>query len=138
MANGSPQGRDLRICGCWKLQESCALGRSQPVLIGTLAIYGVKGFWRRSVMSDDSIIFKYQIDTSVEPHFIDHLCDDGPYKGVLKGIYKFEDKRMIQCFANTIGDDRPTEFTGAKDSVWNLSVWSRVTEIPERNDGVQV
>ena len=55
-------------------------------------------------------IFKIDINKSTSPHTIDFILS-GPVRsgGIMEGIYKFENERLVLCFAQHY-QERPKEF----------------------------
>jgi uncharacterized protein (TIGR03067 family) len=60
---------------------------------------------------------KYKLDAKAEPKTIDLEITEGDDRGKRQfGIWKFEKEELVLCFAFPAADQRPKEFSGAKDS----------------------
>lgn len=91
----------------------------------------------RARISENAIIFKsgdkgqdvvklFSVDVTKYPKGIDLRSRDDKQS---RGIYRFDDGRLIVCFSDPATESRPTEFSAAKGSNRMLMTLSPVTEV---------
>jgi len=75
-------------------------------------------------LHDKSLV---KLDSSKTPTYINLVGVEGPTKGqTWKGIFKFENERLVICMGETLTSERPTDFSTGPDSHRCMIAFERI------------